>query len=52
MERINKATLLREILPEAKRGVEISRKTACGSALTFLFLEYTFVYQMKKEHLL
>jgi hypothetical protein len=27
MERINEATLLREILPA---GVEISRKTACG----------------------
>jgi len=35
MERMNKATFLREILPEAERGVEISRKTACGLVLTF-----------------
>jgi hypothetical protein len=35
MERINKTTLLREILPEASEGVEISRKTACGLVLTF-----------------
>jgi len=34
MKRINKTTLLREILPGRSTGVEISRKTACGTVLT------------------
>lgn len=35
VERINKATLFREILPDAERSVEISRKTVYGLVLTF-----------------
>jgi hypothetical protein len=35
MEKINKATLFREILPDTERGVEISQKTVYGLVLMF-----------------
>jgi len=52
MKRINKATLLREILPEAKRKCGDFLQNRLWLGVDILFLEYNFVYQMKKEHLL
>ena len=50
MERINKATLLREIRPEAKRKCGDFPQNRLRLGVDVLFLEYTFVCQMKKGH--
>ena len=48
MERINKTTLLREILPEAKRKCGDFSQNRLRLGVDVLFLEYTFVFQMEK----